>query len=122
MLAAAAAGAGWARACGLTVVVSGSKFFGRPACERGRVASGALRKWHVPGMLAGALASVLEVGEGAWQQAGTRAGMLLDAALGHVWRCAPFLRRFGGSAGHLKTRLLGGGWGVSWLFFPPSRM
>jgi hypothetical protein len=67
---------------------------------------------HVPGTLAGALANILGVGEDAWQQAGTRAGMLLDAALERAWRCTPFLRRFGGLGGApedaVARRRLGG--------------
>jgi hypothetical protein len=60
------------------------------------LASGAAWMQHVPGMLASALAKILEVGEDAWRQAETRAGML-------------WTRRWGvrGDA-HLSSDALGG--------------
>ena len=50
-----------------------------------------------------------------------RAGHAFGRVFGRAGRGAPF-RVLGAPRGHHKERLLGGGWVVSWLFFPPSRI
>ena len=50
-----------------------------------------------------------------------RAGHAFGRVFGRAGRGAPF-RVLGAPRGHQKARLLGGGWVVSWLFFPPSRI
>ena len=50
-----------------------------------------------------------------------RAGHAFGRVFGRAGRSAPF-RVLGAPRGHQKARLLGGGWVVSWLFSPPSRI